>query len=207
MSDRVGNSAGYMPRDSYQRFFDLVILTLGHVAFLPILVILWIVVSASIWIGDRGPVLYSQTRLGKGGRPFKMLKFRTMKVNAEADTGAIWAKQNDERITGIGRLLRRYRIDEMPQVLNMWKGDMSLVGPRPERPELVAEFEKTIPGFRKRLRVRPGFAGLAQVRGRYSTRPRDKLRYDNLYIERMNPFLDLKLCLASFWTVIRGFPH
>ena len=154
MSDRAGNSAGDMPRDSYQRFFDLVILTLGHVAFLPILIILWVVVSASIWIGDRGPVLYSQTRLGKGGRPFKMLKFRTMKVNAEADTGAIWAKQNDERITGIGRLLRRYRIDEMPQVLNMWKGDMSLVGPRPERPELVAEFEKAIPGFRKRLRVR-----------------------------------------------------
>ena len=103
--------------------------------------------------------------------------------------------------------MRRYRIDETPQVINMLRGEMSIVGPRPERPELHAEFERSTPGFGRRLRVRPGLAGLAQVRGRYSTRPRDKLRYDCLYIERMNPLLDLKLLAASVWVTMRGYPH
>lgn len=195
------------PNDRYQRPFDLAVLVAVHILLLPVWVLLWTVVPLAIWLGDRGHVLYGQTRLGKEGRPFRMFKFRTMVVEAESGAGAVWASSQDERQTAVGRFLRRYRIDEVPQVINMLRGEMSLVGPRPERPELHAEFERATPGFGLRLRVRPGLAGLAQVRGRYSTRPRDKLRYDRLYIERMGPLLDLKLLAASVWVTMRGYPH
>ncbi len=195
------------PNDGYKRPFDLAILAAAHILLLPVWVVLWTAVPLTIWLGDRGHVLYAQTRLGKDGRPFKMLKFRTMVVEAEAGAGAVWARRQDTRQTRVGKFLRRYRIDETPQVINMLRGEMSIVGPRPERPELHAEFERSTPGFGRRLRVRPGLGGLAQVRGRYSTRPRDKLRYDCLYIERMNPLLDLKLLAASVWVTMRGYPH
>ena len=169
--------------------------------------LLWTAIPAAIWLGDRGPVFYTQVRVGKGGRPFRLIKFRTMIQDAEAETGPVWAGRADRRITRIGRFLRRFRLDELPQVINMWKGEMSLVGPRPERPELVESFSREIPDFGQRLMVRPGFAGLAQVRGRYSTRPRHKLRYDNLYIQRMTPWLDIKLLFQSVWVVARGSPH
>ena len=199
--------SGRPPNDGYQRPFDLAVLIAGHILLLPIWVVLWTAVPLAIWLGDRGQVLYGQTRLGKDGRPFTMLKFRTMVVEAESGAGAVWASDEDERQTAVGRILRRYRIDEVPQVINMLRGEMSLVGPRPERPELHAEFERATPGFGRRLRVRPGLAGLAQVRGRYSTPPRDKLRYDCLYVEKMGPLLDLKLLAASVWVTIRGYPH
>lgn len=195
------------PNDRYQRSFDLAILIAAHILLLPVWVVLWTVVPLAIWLGDCGHVLYGQTRLGKDGRPFKMLKFRTMVVDAEAGAGAAWASRQDKRQTVVGKILRRYRIDEVPQVINMLRGEMSIVGPRPERPELHAGFEQSTPGFGRRLRVRPGLAGLAQVRGRYSTPPRDKLRYDCLYIERMSPLLDLKLLAASVWVTMRGYPH
>ena len=195
------------PNDGYKRPFDLAILIAAHILLLPVWVVLWTVVPLTIWLGDRGHVLYAQTRLGKDGLPFKMLKFRTMVVEAEAGAGAVWARRQDTRQTRVGKFLRRYRIDETPQVINMLRGEMSIVGPRPERPKLHAEFERSTPGFGRRLRVRPGLAGLAQVRGRYSTRPRDKLRYDCLYIGRMNPLLDLKLLAASVWVTMRGYPH
>ena len=195
------------PNDGYKRPFDIAVLIAAHVLLLPLWVVLWTAVPLAIWLGDRGHVLYGQTRLGKDGRPFKMLKFRTMVVGAEAGEGAVWADRQDERQTGVGRILRRYRIDEAPQVINMLRGEMSIVGPRPERPELHAEFERSTPGFGRRLRVKPGLAGLAQVRGRYSTPPRDKLRYDCIYVERMGPLLDLKLLAASVWVTMRGYPH
>ena len=194
-------------RDGYKRPFDLAILVLAHILLFPVWLVLWTMIPLAIWAGDRGPVLYRQVRVGKNGTVFTMRKFRTMIIGAEERTGPVWAWRGDWRITGVGRFLRRFRLDEIPQVINMWKGEMSLVGPRPERPELVDEFSRSIPGFDARLRVRPGFGGLAQVRGRYSTRPRDKLRYDNLYIEKMTPGLDLKLLIQSLRVVLRGRPH
>lgn len=171
---------------------------------LPVWVWLWIVVSLSIWLWDRGPVFYTQTRIGKNGVLFKVIKFRTMITDAESKTGPVFASENDRRITPFGSLLRRLRLDEMPQVINVLKGEMSLVGPRPERPELAAKFTQEVPRFTMRLRVRPGLAGLAQVRGHYASKPRAKLRYDNLYIDNMSPLLDVRLLALSVFVVLRG---
>ena len=124
--------------------------------------------------------------------------------NAESTTGPVWASEDDPRITRIGRFLRRRALDELPQVINIWRGDLSLVGPRPERPELIDEFAKDIPGFRQRLLVRPGLTGLAQVYGRYATRPSHKLRYDMLYIRKMSPWLDLKVLVLSVIVTLRA---
>jgi lipopolysaccharide/colanic/teichoic acid biosynthesis glycosyltransferase len=168
--------------------------------------VLWTILPLSIWLSDRGPVFYTQVRAGKNGRPFKIIKFRTMIMNAEQTTGPVWATDDDPRVTRVGRLLRRLRLDELPQVVNILKGEMSLVGPRPERPELVDEFSRDVPHFATRHLVRPGFAGLAQVRGRYSTTPRNKLRYDHLYIRTLNPLLDVKLMVLAVLVVLRGSP-
>ena len=197
---------GRYDKDWYKRPFDLALLIVAHIVLSPLLLLLWTAVPLAIWLEDRGAVFYTQLRVGKNGNPFKLVKFRTMIKDAEAYSGPVWAAENDRRITAVGRVLRRFRLDELPQVLNIWKGEMSLVGPRPERPELVEEFSRQIPDFGLRLRVRPGFAGLAQVRGHYSTRPRDKLRYDNLYIERLSPLLDIKLMSLSVLVVLRGSP-
>ena len=126
---------------------------------------------------------------------FEILKFRTMAVGAEADTGPVWTEPGDARITRVGRLLRRFHLDELPQAVNILRGEMSLVGPRPERPELAALVEREVPGFSARLRVRPGVAGLAQAKGAGWRDPALKLHYDNLYIAAMSPWLDLALCL------------
>ena len=190
------------PSDWWKRPFDLAILTAAHVALSPLWLALWTVIPLAIWLYDRGPVFYTQTRLGKGGRRFRVYKFRSMVPDAERETGAVWSGKDDPRITPIGRILRSRALDELPQVINMWKGDMSLVGPRAERPELADAFERGYPGFAKRLAVRPGLTGLAQVRGRYATNPRDKLRYDMVYIKRMSPLLDVKLLIASVWITI-----
>lgn len=198
---------GRRVRDGYKRPLDLAILGLAHLLLFPLWLLLWTLIPLAIWAGDRGPVLFRQVRVGKNGDLFTMLKFRTMIIRAEEQTGPVWAQRHDRRVTRVGRFLRRFRLDEMPQTINIMKGDMSLVGPRPERPELADEFAQIISGFSARLRVRPGFAGLAQVRGRYSTRPRDKLRYDNLYIEKMSPWLDIKLLLLALLVVLKGSPH
>ena len=126
-----------------------------------------------------------------------------MVSDAESETGPVWAAERDSRTTGVGRFLRAFRLDELPQVINILRGEMSVVGPRPERPELVERFSRDVPGFSGRVRVRPGVAGLAQVRGTAQTRPRDKLRYDNLYIETLNPWMDIKLLFLSVWVVLR----
>jgi lipopolysaccharide/colanic/teichoic acid biosynthesis glycosyltransferase len=130
-----------------------------------------------------------------------------MIVDAEQTTGPIWAPAHDRRITSVGRVLRRLRLDEMPQVINVFRGEMSLVGPRPERPELVEVFCRDLPEFEQRLRVRPGIAGLAQVMGKYATPPRHKLRYDNLYIRSMSPWLDLRLLVLSAWAALTRSHH
>lgn len=191
-------------RDGYKRPFDLAVIILAHLLLFPLWVVLWIVVPLAIWLGDRGPVFYTQERVGRRGRLFKVIKFRTMIVDAEAQTGPIWAAEDDPRITKVGGVLRRVRLDEMPQVINIVRGEMSLVGPRPERQVLFEQFNRQISGFSQRIRVRPGVAGLAQVRGDALTNPRCKLRYDNLYIEKMSPWLDCKLLVLSVWLVLTG---
>ncbi|MDP6665103.1 MAG: sugar transferase [SAR202 cluster bacterium] len=195
------------PNEAYKRPLDLVILFAAHVALAPLWLIMWLAIPLAIWLEDRGPVFYTQLRLGKGGRTFKVYKFRSMVRDAEEYTGAVWAADDDPRITKVGKLLRARALDELPQVINLWKGDLSLVGLRPERPGLAAEFAKELPRFSERLRVRPDLTGVAQVYGRYATRPRDKLRYDLLYIRKMSPQLDIKLLFMSVWLTATGHWH
>lgn len=190
--------------DWWKRPFDLLVLIAVHVALAPVWVILWVSIPMAIWLHDRGPIFYTQERLGKSGRTFRVYKFRSMIPDAERHTGAVWAEEGDPRITSVGAFLRSRALDELPQVINMWKGDISLVGPRAERPELSQEFESSYPGFEQRLLVRPGMTGLAQIYGRYSTHPRNKLRYDMLYIRRMSPWLDVRLMISSVLLTLRA---
>ena len=199
-----GRENSIAARDWWKRPFDLLVLTVVHVALAPIWLALWTAIPLAIWLSDRGPVFYTQTRVGKGGRIFRAYKFRSMVPDAELYTGAVWAEEDDPRITRVGRFLRNRALDELPQVINMWKGDISLVGPRPERPELVEEFTREWPEFGRRIAVRPGLTGVAQVYGRYSTHPRDKVRYDTLYIRRMSPCLDVKLLTLSVLLTVRA---
>ena len=168
----------------------------------PLWIALWTFIPLAIWLYDRGPVFYTQPRLGKGGRVFRVYKFRSMVPDAERMSGAVWASENDPRITAVGRVLRNRALDELPQVINMFRGDLSLVGPRAERPELAAEIAERVPDFERRLLVRPGLTGLAQVYGTYDTDPHNKLRYDTLYMRRMSPWLDLKLLVTSVWVTL-----
>jgi lipopolysaccharide/colanic/teichoic acid biosynthesis glycosyltransferase len=140
-----------------------------------------------------GPVLYRQQRVGKGGREFTLYKLRTMVDGAEDGTGPILASQADERVTWIGRILRDSRIDEIPQLWNILNGTMSLVGPRPERPEFAQDFLRTIPGYAERFQLKPGLTGLAQVDGEYHTTPEYKLKYDLAYMYNYSLWLDIRI--------------
>ena len=179
--------------DRYKRPFDLALLTLAAVLLAPFWLLLWACVALAIRVEDGGPVYHVQCRVGRGGRLFDLFKFRTMRMDAERLTGPVWASKQDSRVTRVGAVLRRYHLDELPQVFNVFRGEMSLVGPRPERPEIDEQIVRRLPEFAERLRVRPGIAGLAQARGGYHAEPRQKLRYDRLYIERMGAFLDVRL--------------
>ena len=189
-------------RECYKRLFDVTVLAVGGFVLLPVWVVLGLAISLAIRWDSAGPVLYRQERLGRGGSVFQVLKFRTMIHGAEERTGPVWAGWRDARMTRVGRVLRRWHLDELPQVVNVLRGEMSLVGPRPERPELAVRIERDVPGFAARLRVRPGIMGLAQARGSYHLSPRRKLRYDTFYMARMSPWLDIKLavwCLRRVW--------
>ena len=172
-----------------KRGFDVVLATILLVLALPLMLL----VSLAIQATSRGPVLYVQQRVGKDARPFTMVKFRTMRVGAERSTGPILAVENDPRITWLGRYLRAARFDELPQLWNVLRGDMSFVGPRPERPEFVDEFVREIQGYMGRLKVRPGLTGYAQVNGEYHTSAPTKLKYDLAYIYNRSLWLDLKI--------------
>ena len=162
-----------------KRIMDIVITTLCLILTSPI----FLVIALSIKICDGGPVLYKQKRLTIGGKVFNIYKFRSMVPNAEELEGARLAKKEDSRITPVGKVLRRFRLDELPQLLNILKGDMALVGPRPERPELAEQICKDIPEFSYRLKVKAGLTGFAQVVGKYNTSPYDKLELDLMYIQ------------------------
>lgn len=157
---------------------------------------------------SRGPAIYSQTRLGRDGEPFTIYKLRTMTFNCESLTGAQWSKPGDSRVTGLGRWLRRTHIDELPQLWNVLRGDMSLIGPRPERPEFVPQLEQAIPHYRQRLNVRPGVTGLAQVQLPPDTdldSVRIKLAYDLYYAKHVGFTLDLCIYAATFFKMV-GMP-
>lgn len=156
-----------------------------------------LVTAIAIKLYDRGPALYKQVRLTKDGREFKILKFRSMKVNAESDGVARLATDNDDRITPVGKIIRAIRFDELPQLFNILKGDMTIVGPRPERPEIAAQYEEVLPEFALRLQVKAGLTGFAQVYGKYNTEPYDKLQMDLMYVNKMSFIEDVKLIFAT----------
>lgn len=166
-----------------------------------------VIIALSVKVSSRGSVFYTQERVGKDGKIFTILKFRTMVDNAESNTGAVYASDNDPRITKIGRFLRKWRLDEIPQILNVIKGDMSLIGPRPERYVFIKEFEEKIPFYTQRLAVRPGLTGWAQVKYPYASsmeQTEEKLQYDLYYIKNMSFLLDFVVLLKTIKVVLFG---
>jgi lipopolysaccharide/colanic/teichoic acid biosynthesis glycosyltransferase len=196
------------PRRSWYAFvkrpLDAVLALLGLIVSLPILLPAALLVKLT----SRGPVLYSQVRLGAGGRPFWIYKLRTMAHNCEAQSGPCWSTKGDPRVTPLGRFLRRTHLDELPQLWNILIGDMSLIGPRPERPEMVRTLEKVLPRYRQRMADRPGLTGLAQVQLPPDTdlnSVRAKLAHDLYYLERSGFWFDIRILLATA-AKIMGIP-
>lgn len=185
-------------REHFKRFTDLVLLVLLAPVLIPLL--LFVTLYQLVVVGR--PILFWQSRVGARGRSFRMVKFRTMYPNAEEDGSPQLATQDDPRIIPACRWLRATRLDELPQVFNVIRGEMSLVGPRPERPELTAQFEQLIPGYARRHELPPGLTGLAQIHGRYHTDPEYKLGYDLQYIVNWSPVLDLEILARTLWVVL-----
>lgn len=179
-----------------KRLFDFLLALIGLV----VTAIPMGIIALVIKLDSPGPVIYRQERLGKGGKSFHILKFRSMQQDAEAD-GAQWADEDDPRVTRVGNILRKTRLDELPQLVNILAGQMSLVGPRPERPIFYAEFETYIHGFSNRLAVTPGLTGLAQVSGGYDLLPEEKIVYDMEYIKTRSLLLDLQCVLRTIGIV------
>ena len=178
---------------SLDTLFAIVLLIIS----IPILAVCIVLVKLT----SQGPVFFKQRRVGENGRLFEILKLRTMFVNAEADTGPVWAQENDPRVTRIGRFLRKTHLDEVPQLINVIRGDMSLVGPRPERPVFVNYFRKRFRQYEKRVSIRPGITGLAQVCYKYDETHEDvrkKLAYDLLYLRKMCMLLDMSIVFLTF---------
>lgn len=215
----------------WKRAVDVALSVVGVLLTAPLMLVTALLIKAT----SPGPVFYRQERIGLNrrtrerrrgsdaagedrrgrdrrvlvnfGRPFTIYKFRTMVVDAERGTPPMWAKERDPRITGLGRFLRKTRIDELPQFLNVLNGDMSIVGPRPERAYFIGRIEKELPEFHLRLRAKPGITGLAQVELGYTNTDdglRDKLRHDLEYIGRLSPAMDLKIMLRTFFVVVTG---
>lgn len=181
----------------FKRAMDVVVSLFALLVSMPLFAVIAVLIKTT----SPGPVFYLQERIGCQGREFKIYKFRSMVDKAEEDSGPVMARAKDQRITGVGRILRAARLDELPQFVNILKGDMSLVGPRPERRNFVAEFLLEIPEYRYRYLVKPGLTGLAQVRSRYSTTARDKLSYDLNYIINYSLLLDFKIMLETIPTL------
>jgi exopolysaccharide biosynthesis polyprenyl glycosylphosphotransferase len=185
-----------------KRTFDLAVTLAVLAIILPLLPVL----ALLVW-RTRGPVIFRQVRLGEGGKPFTIYKFRTMATNAELD-GAVWALEGDPRVTDVGRFMRKTRLDELPQLWNVLKGDMSFVGPRPERPEFVAELEAEVPFWSRRHLVRPGITGWAQIRRGYTADAAgtgDKLSYDLWYLRHRSLVVDIAICIKTFSTLLSGY--
>ena len=185
--------------DLYQRIMDLVLSIIGLVIGLPLIAIFGILIK----IEDKGPITYKQERLGKCGRRFYIYKLRSMRTDAEK-FGAQWAEKDDPRITKVGKFIRKTRIDEIPQLFNILKGDMGLIGPRPERPNFTVQFNEEIPGFMNRLAIKPGLTGWAQVNGGYEITPEEKLKEDIYYIKNRSILLDFKILFKTVKVVLTG---
>jgi lipopolysaccharide/colanic/teichoic acid biosynthesis glycosyltransferase len=182
------------PTSVMKRAFDLSLAGLGTILSAPV----WILTAFLVWFEDPGPILFIKNSVGKGGVNFRQFKFRTMVAGAEDSTGPVLSTEADERVLTVGRFLRKTALDELPQLLNILFGQMSFVGPRPQRTVLVHEYLEAIPEYAERHRVLPGLAGLAQVAGDYYLTPRQKLRFDRLYIQHASLGFDLKLLFLAF---------
>ena len=183
--------------DKIKRGQDLILATAILVLTLP----LWPLIALLIKLGDGGPIIYKQKRIGKDKKLFFLLKFRSMAIGAESETGPVWAKKEDPRVTKVGKWLRRIHIDELPQMINVLRGDINLVGPRPERPEFVEQLEKEIPHYHVRHLIKPGFTGWAQIKFRYGRSVMDsqeKFQYDLYYLKNRSLILDLGILLKTF---------
>jgi lipopolysaccharide/colanic/teichoic acid biosynthesis glycosyltransferase len=208
---RPASSADHEPA---HRFLNLALALLALIVLLPVM----LVIAVLVWMTSRGPILYTQTRVGldrrepvdgsqnhrrqldMGGQPFTIYKFRTMRTDAEQGSGAVWAQRNDPRVTLVGRFLRQYRLDELPQLLNVLKGEMNIVGPRPERPTIFAELREHIAEYPLRQRAKPGITGLAQINHHYDRSLEDvrtKVHYDLEYIRRQSVVEDLRIMLKT----------
>jgi lipopolysaccharide/colanic/teichoic acid biosynthesis glycosyltransferase len=190
-----------------KRLFDALLAAFGLVCSTP----LWVIAALAVKLEDGGPMLYAQERVGHHGRRFRALKFRSMTPDAEAGVGAIQASDRDPRVTRVGRILRATAMDELPQLWNILRGDMSFVGPRPLRPgEIEVNGDgrfvrlEQVPGFEERCLVLPGLTGIAQIYAPRDLPRRQKFRYDRLYVRRQNFWLDLRLIFRSFWISVRG---
>jgi len=191
-----------MVYDKIKRGIDIILAGILFIITAP----LWPFIALAIKLEDKGPVLYRQERIGKDKKPFLLFKFRSMEPEAEEKTGPVWAKKSDSRITKVGKFLRRFHLDELPQMLNVLKGEISLVGPRPERPEFISQLEKEIPHYHIRHLIRPGFTGWAQIKFRYGRSLMDsqeKFQYDLYYLKNRGLFLDLGILLKTLQLFFR----
>jgi exopolysaccharide biosynthesis polyprenyl glycosylphosphotransferase len=189
-----------------KRTLDVVISGVVLLVGLP----LWLLVAVLIKLDSRGPVFYRQERVGRNGTVFSILKFRSMVENAEQVSGPKWAEKDDPRVTRVGWIIRKLHLDEVPQFINVLIGDMSLVGPRPERPYFVEQLAKELPLYHRRLKVRPGITGWAQVKHHYDQSVEDvktKLKYDLFYIENMSWRMDIKILFNTLYVMLRGKGH
>lgn len=183
----------------YSRILDICLSLIGLVIGIPLIIIFGILIKFE----DNGPIIYKQERVGKHGKLFNVYKVRSMKVDAEK-YGAQWAQDNDPRILKVGNFIRKTRIDEIPQLFNILKGDMSIIGPRPERPMFTMQFNEDIDGFVNRLLVKPGLTGWAQVNGGYEMTPEEKLKWDLDYIQSRNLFMDIRIIFMTVKVVLTG---
>jgi Undecaprenyl-phosphate glucose phosphotransferase len=193
------------PLEGWSRFvkrgFDLAVAAAALIVLSPLMLL----IAVAIWIEERGPIFYRQVRMGLDGKPFEIVKFRSMKVGAENESGAKWAERDDPRRTRVGRLIRAWSLDELPQLFNVLVGDMSIVGPRPERPQFVQQFRAEFPHYMLRHKVRAGMTGWAQVHGwRGNTSVRMRIEHDLYYIENWSLMLDVKIL---FMTLLHGLRH
>ena len=186
-----------------KRLLDFILSSVAIISLVPFSILVGIIIKLT----SKGPIIYSQERLGYSGLPYNIYKFRSMVVDAEDESGPVWALDNDPRITSVGKILRKYRIDELPQLINVFLGQMSLVGPRPERPYFIEKLKEKFPLYERRFRVRPGITGWSQIKHPSDLKEEDvrqKLRYDFYYIENLSFNLDLKILINTIVVVLSG---